>query len=220
VSIRALLRVASYLLPFVILAPMSLRADQHTPGAAAEAGAHLTPEEKAERTSREACKISICGALHNRKAVGGDIACKLTKTWRKEQAETFVSKAKMSWPWGRVKCVADIGLKRDMLNRAMTESKFEAVLDPHSVACEVERDKGMANIKFDVTPRVAFEHGKAVRAAVNWGRIAAPALMKGAMWAAAATDNAFNVLEPTLVRDINDFIEKKCLEVKNEWLRR
>jgi hypothetical protein len=216
-SVRAVLRLASCLVFFLTLQPISPHAQEQMPGAAADAEANLTLEEKAERDSRQACKITICAALHGRKAEGGDIACKITKTWRKEQVEKFVSKAKTSWPWGRVKCVADITLKREMLNRAMNEPKFEAVLDPHSVACEVERDTGKADIKFDVTPRVAFEHGKAVRAAVNWGRIAAPVLIKAPMWAAAATDNTLNVLESTLVQDINDFIEKKCLDVKDEW---
>jgi hypothetical protein len=216
-SVRAVLRLASWLVLFVILEPISPHAEQQTPGAAAEAESHLTPEEKAERASRQACKITICAALHNRKPEGGDIACKLTNKWHKEQVERFVSKVKMPWRWGRVKCAADIKMKREMLNRAMTEPQFEAVLDPHSVACEVERDKGTADVKFEVTPRVAFEHGKAVRAAVNWGRIAAPVPIKGPMWAAAATDNTFNLLESTLLRDINDFIEKKCLDVKDEW---
>jgi hypothetical protein len=45
--------------------------------------------------------------------------------------EKFVSRAKTSWPWGRVKCVVNIRLKRETLNRAMTAVKFEAVLDPH-----------------------------------------------------------------------------------------
>jgi hypothetical protein len=215
-SIRVVLRLASC----IMLLPISPHAEQQTPGAAAEAESNLMPEEKAEHDSRQTCKISICAALHNSKAEGGDIACKVTKTWRREQVEKFVSKAKTSWPWGRVKCVANIKLKRETLNRAMTAPKFEAVLDPHNVACEVERNKDKTDVKFDVTPTVSFEQGKAVRAAVNWGRIVAPALVKGPMWAAAATDNTFNVLEGTLVQDINDFIEKKCLEVKDEWLGR
>ena len=40
------------------------------------------------------------------------------------------------------------------------------------------------------------------------------------MWTATATDNAFNVLQGTLVEDINDFIGKKCDEVRSEWERR
>jgi hypothetical protein len=37
------------------------------------------------------------------------------------------------------------------------------------------------------------------------------------MWTATATDNTFNVLQGTLVQDINEFIADKCQEVKDEW---
>src|SRR5690606_5458554 len=109
----------------------------------------LTPEEKAERESRKACKVAICAAFHNRKA-GDDIACNVVKTWRKTHLDKMMSKAKVSWPWGRVKCVADIKLKRDELIKAMTTDKHEASLEKHQVVCEVEREKEeKAEIKFD-----------------------------------------------------------------------
>jgi hypothetical protein len=178
----------------------------------------LTPEEKAERESRKACKVAICAAFHNRKPEGGDIACNIVKTWRKERLEKIVSKAKVSWPWGRVQCVADLKLNRETLIKAMTEPKHEATLDKHQVACNIEREKEKAaEVKFDFSPKVTFEGGKATKAVLNWGKIEAPTLVKGAMWTATATDNTFNVLEGTVVEDINDFISKKCMEVKDEW---
>lgn len=177
----------------------------------------LTPEEQAERESRKACKVAICDAFHNRKPEGGDIACHVVKSWRKEQLEKMVSKAKVSWPWGRVQCVSDIKLKREMLIKAMTEPRHEATLDKHQVSCQIEREKDKAEVKFDFTPKVTFEGGKATKAVLNWGTIEAPTLVKGAMWTATATDNTFNVLQNTVVEDINDFISNKCMEVKDEW---
>ena len=178
----------------------------------------LTPEEKKERELRRDCKVKICAAFHNRKPEGGDISCNVLKTWRKEQLSKMVEKAKVSWPWGAIKCVADIKLKRDDLIKGMTQDKYEAQLDKHQVACEVEREKeGKADIKFDFSPKVTFEKGKATKAALNWGTIEAPSLVKGAMWTATATDNTFNVLQSTIVEDINDFVGAKCLEVKEDW---
>lgn len=178
----------------------------------------LTPEELEERDARKACKVAICAAFHTGTVAGGDIACNVLKTWRKEQLSQLVEKARVSWPWGRVKCVTDIRLKRETLIKAMTEQKYEATLDRHQVVCEVEREKdASAEIKFDFSPRVTFEKGKATKAALNWGKIEAPALVKGAMWTATATDNTFNVLQNTVVEDINDFIENKCMEVKEDW---
>ncbi len=176
----------------------------------------LTPEEIAERESRKACKIEICRAFRAR-TPGGDIACNVTKSWRKEQLNRMVKKARISWPWGRVVCKADIKLKRDALIKSMTEDSYELVLDKHTVACKVDREKEPADITFSFAPKVAFEKGIAKKAALNWGKIQAPALVKGAMWTATATDNTFNVLQSTLVEDINDFISTKCDEVKDAW---
>ena len=177
----------------------------------------LTPEEIAERDARKACKVAICSAFHNHKADGGDIACNVIKTWRKEHLVKMISKGGVSWPWGKVKCTADIKLKRDMLVKALTDDKLEAKLDTHHVACEVEQEKGNADIKFEFTPEVTFEKGKATKTVLHWGKIEAPALVKGAMWTATATDNTFGVLQSTVTEDINDFISNKCMEVKEDW---
>ena len=70
---------------------------------------------------------------------------------------------------------------------------------------------------FDFSPKVSFEKGKATKAKINWGKVTAPTLVKGALWTATAADNTVNVLSSTLVDDINDFIGKKCDEVKDDW---
>ncbi len=210
------LAAALALVPVLGLAAGTARA-QDKPAAAATAEPDLTPEEKAEREGRKACKVAICAAFHNRKA-GDDISCSVLKTWRKSQLDKMISKAKVSWPYGAVKCTAEVKLKREALAKAMTDDKFESQLDKHNVVCTVEREKeGPSEIKFDFSPKITFEKGKATKAHLNWGKIEAPTLVKGAMWTATATDNTFNVLQSTMVEDINDFIGKKCDEVKSEW---
>lgn len=189
------------------------------PSTSAGAGAEpqLTDEEKAEREGRKACKVEICAAFHGRKP-GPDVGCKVLKSFRKEQLDKMVSKAKVSWPWGKVVCTADVTLKRDVLVRALVDDSVTAKLDPHHVSCVVERGaEPSAEIKFEFAPLVTFAKGKAVKAQLNWGKIEAPTLVKGVMWPATGTDNTFNVLGSTLVDDINDFIGKKCDEVKPEW---
>jgi hypothetical protein len=187
------------------------------PKAEAKVSPPLTEAEIKEKEARKACKVAICAAFRTRKAEGGDIACNVIKTWRKETISEMISKAKVSWPWGPVRCTTDIKLKRETLIKAMTEDKYEAKIDQHQVACEVEREKGNAQINFDFKPTVTFEKGKATKAALHWGKIEAPTLVKGAMWTATATDNTFNVLQGSLVKDINDFITAKCDEVKADW---
>lgn len=178
----------------------------------------LTPEERAERDARKSCKVAICKGFHAPESAPGDITCTIPKSWRKTQLDRMVSKAKVSWPWGAVHCNADVTIARDALAKAMSEEKYDLKLSPHHVACVVDREtKDDAKIDIDFTPTVSFEKGKAVKAKINWGKVEAPTLLKGAMWTATATDNTFNVLQSTLIDDINDFISKKCDEVKDEW---
>jgi hypothetical protein len=180
----------------------------------------LTPEEIAEREGRKACKVAICAAFHQKKAEGADISCSVLKSWRKEQLQKMVERAKVSWPWGKVKCVADVRLKRADLVKAMTEATYISEIGKHEVNCEVEREnEGPSKISFAFNPKVTFTNGKATKASLNWGTIEAPTLVKGAMWTATATDNTFNVLQSTLIEDINDFIGPKCDEVKDEWAK-
>ncbi len=35
----------------------------------------LTPEEKAEKEARQACKVDLCKAFHSKDPAGSDIAC-------------------------------------------------------------------------------------------------------------------------------------------------
>ena len=178
----------------------------------------LTPEEKAEKEARKACKAEICQAFRNPSASGREeITCDVMKSWRKEQLVKMVARMKVTWPYGPIRCTSALKLKRADLAKAMTEAKHESQLDKHSVSCQVDREKdAAAEIKFEFSPRVAFEKGKAVSAKMNWGKIDAPTLIKGAFWTATAADNTVNMLSGTLVEDINDFVTKKCDEVKDE----
>ncbi len=181
----------------------------------------LTPEEKAEKEARKACKVDICTAFRNPSAGGHDISCDVLKSWRKEQLVKMVSRLKVTWPYGPVRCTSSLKIKHDDLAKAVTEPKYSTTLDKHSVSCTVERpDDKPTEIKFEFSPKVDFANGKAVAAKMNWGKIEAPALIKGAMWTATAADNTVNLLSSYLVTDINDFIEKKCDEVKDEWAAR
>jgi len=178
----------------------------------------LTPEEKVEKEARSACKADICSAFRGKQATGGDIACNVVKSWRKEQLSKLVGKLKVSWPYGPVRCTSDVKLKRADLIKAMTDDKLVLQLNKHSVVCKVDRDKeAPTDITFDFSPKVTFEKGKATKAEINWGKVEAPTLVKGALWTATAADNTVHLLSSTLVDDINDFIGKKCDEVKDEW---
>lgn len=176
----------------------------------------LTPEEIAEREGRKACKIQICAAFRMKKP-GDDITCDVVKTWRKSRLDKYMSKARVSWPWGKVQCTSKITIKRQGILDAMTKPAFDFQLDEHQVACTVARDSGPSKLSFSFRPKVRFENGKAVKSVLNWGKVEAPTLIKGVMWTAKTTDNTFNVLQSSVVEDINEFISVRCDEIKTEW---
>lgn len=215
--VRSLVRLP--LAALALATPLALFAPFATAQTLSGAPADLTPEEKAERESRKACKVQICAALHNRKTTS-DVACDIAKTWRVENLDQITKKAGVSWPWGKVMCKAPIKLRADMLTKALAGPKVEADIGQHSFTCEIHSKDGKeapSEIKAEFSPKVTFESGKATRASLNWGKIDAPTLVKGAMWTATATDNTFNVLSGTIVEDINNFAANGCDEVKEEW---
>lgn len=177
----------------------------------------LTSEEKAEKEARKACKIQICAAFRNKKPDGGDINCNVVKSWRKAQLTKLVAKLRVTWPYGPVRCTTNVNIKRADLIKAITVDKAEAQLNKHAVSCIVDREKEVATeLKFDFSPKVTFEKGKATAAKMKWGKIEAPTLIKTALWTATAADNTVNILSSTLVEDINNFVDKKCDEVKDD----
>ncbi|MEQ1648861.1 MAG: hypothetical protein ABL898_09775 [Hyphomicrobiaceae bacterium] len=190
-----------------------------TPAVVAATAVVLTAEEIKEKEMRKACKIALCSTFHVKKPGQGDVSCSVLKTWRKEQLDKMMSKGKMSWPWGNARCTTELKLKREVLIKAVSGPEVVADFEKHQINCELDREKDKYTVKLDVHPKVTFKDGKAVKASLNWGKIDAPMLAKSALWSATAADNTFGVLQSTVVEDINDFIDVKCLEVKDEWQR-
>jgi len=176
-----------------------------------------TEEEKRERETRTACAAAVCSTLHNHTPDSGQVSCAITKTWRKEVLAKFLAEAKLTWPWGYARCATNVKLDRSMLVKAMLDAEVEVRLDTHDITCEIEGETEKYDIKLQISPKVTFKQGKAVKGSLNWGKIVAPTLAKSALWSATAADNAFGILQATLVDDVNRFIETRCMEVKEAW---
>jgi hypothetical protein len=181
------------------------------------AGAPETEEERQEREARRACAVQVCSTLHQRRPETGQVTCRLRKTWRKEVLTAVMARGKLPWPWGKAHCVGELTLDRATLIKAMQEPQFEAQFPKHDIRCELENEQDKFDVKFEIKPKVTFKDGKAVKAALNWGKIEAPKLAKTALWSATAADNSFGVLQSTVVEDINEFIQTRCMEVKEQW---
>ena len=186
----------------------------------ASAAAPETEEERKERAIRRVCAVAVCSTLHLQRPANGEVSCNVQKTWRKEMLTKILTRAKIAWPWGYARCAADLKLDRATLIKAMSEPEFEAQFDKHDLRCEFEGEKEKYEVKLQIQPKVTFKQGKAVKASLNWGKIEGPKLAQTALWPATAADNSFGLLQSTVVEDINDFIQTRCMEVKGEWQER
>jgi hypothetical protein len=179
-----------------------------------------TAEEKAEREGRRQCAIAMCSTLHNKTPAEGQVGCSIQKTWRKEVITKILSRGKISWPWGDTRCGSEFTLDRALLVKIMQEPELEAQFDTYNIRCQIENAKDKYEVTAQVRPKITFKQGKATKATLNWGKIEAPTLAKTALWSITAVDNTFGLFQSTAVEDINDFIDNKCMEVKEEWQRK
>jgi hypothetical protein len=176
-----------------------------------------TEEEKKEREGRRKCAVQLCSTLHNKKPADGLVTCSVQKTWRKEALTKILSRGKVSWPWGDTRCAADLKIDRALLVKAMQEPEFEAQFETYDIRCQIDREKDKYEVTTQLSPKVTFKQGKAIKANLNWGKIEAPTLAKSALWSITAADNTFGLLQSIAVDDINEFVATKCMEVKDEW---
>jgi hypothetical protein len=179
----------------------------------------LTPEERAQKEARKACKIELCSIIVSKDPSGPDPACEVVKTWR-EKTITKMLGGRIDWPWGKAVCRSRLEIKREALAKAMSEPSFEMTLPGQKLRCTLAQ-KGEGEpyaVDISISPKVSFENGKAVSASLNWGEASAPMLVYALVYAGTALDNQANVLGPELVRMVNEFTTNKCAGVKNELL--
>ena len=208
----------------VLLAIVTVAILAGAPALAEEAGTDQTATDPAlidllakEKEARKACKIEICSIMLGKKPEGSDVACGIIKTWPKDDITKLMKRTKVSWPWGNTTCKVDVKLKRSMLVSAMTEAKYEADFGEHELVCDVLREgEEKYTFKIAMTPNITFENGKATAGYITWGALEAPSMAKSVLWPATALDNKVNALGGELVSSVNGFVEKKCLEVKDE----
>ena len=184
---------------------------------ATEAVQPLTPEEKAEKEARKACKKTICDIIATRDPNGADVSCDIVKTWREEAIVKMLG-GKISWPWGKAVCQSRLELERKPLALAMSEASHEIVMPAQKVSCTLaQKSEGEPyTVEVTLAPKVKFENGKATEASINWGEATAPLLIYPLIYAGTGLDNNTNVLGPEVVRMVNEFITKKCAELKVE----
>lgn len=198
--------------------PSTPASPAETPTPAADANKpEMTPEERAEREARKACKVKICDILATKDPQGDDVSCDIVKTWREADITKMLG-GRIDWPWGKAVCQSKLEIKRGQLVKAMTDANYEVDLPEQKVNCTLAQLKGgdPYAVEISIAPKVAFENGKAASAYVNWGEAKAPMLAYALIYAGTRLDNSTNVLGPEVTRMVNEFTSRKCKKLKDD----
>lgn len=174
-----------------------------------------TPEEQAQKTAREACRIEICDIIETRERQGPDVACDIGWTWRTDEIVEALA-GRINWVWGKITCQSELRLERGPLARAMRASRATIKVAPHTVRCSLQQDGAPYVIEIDLEPTVTFKNGKATDAKVNWGEVSAPAAIYPGLYAATGLDNTTNFLGPEVVHQVNKFVSKDCAAISDQ----
>jgi hypothetical protein len=178
--------------------------------------AHAAPPvqpDTPDKAQLKACEKAMCTMVTKKDPKGADLACKLSRTWTKDQIKDGVKKKQFSWGLGDARCTLDVSISRAAIINAMI--KPEQVLDfgPHAVKCVAEKDGKDTPINVNLSPKVAFKAGKAVSATLSVKEIEAPGVIKTAIWSAATLNDKIGIFQKDILKAINEFTGPKCAEV-------
>lgn len=167
-------------------------------------------EPTAEKDALKDCERQICEIVMKKDPSGPDLSCALSKTWAQAKIKDGIEKRRMSWAFGDARCQVEFNAKRDTVLASVTKPEHALELAPHTVKCEIERDKEITAINVALAPKIVFKNGKAEKAWLNVKTIEGPAVVKGAIWTAAQIEDNFGLFHGEIISEINEFLERKC----------
>jgi hypothetical protein len=171
------------------------------------------PPETPDKVQLKACEKALCTIVTKKEPKGADLACKLSKTWSKDQIKDGVKKKQFNWSLGDTRCTLDVKISRAALINAMTKPEQVLEFGPHAVKCVAERDGKDTPINVNLSPKVTFKGGKAVSAVLGVKEIEAPGMIKTAIWSAATLQDKVGMFQKDILKAINEFTGPKCTEV-------
>ena len=112
--------------------------------------------------------------------------------------------------------MGEVAFDRATLVKGMPLRQFESAFQKHDIPCEREGETATHEVKLQIQPKVTFSQGKAVKATLNWGKMAPPRLAKTACGVQRRPTTPWARCR-SVVDDINGFIHTRCKEPKEKW---
>lgn len=164
-----------------------------------------------EQAVLDACEKAICTTILDKKPVGADLACALTKTWAKDTIKGGESKT-VKWGFGDAQCKTSLHLTHADIIAALTQPSYSLKVEKQTVSCEVEREGALKPVTAVASPRIDFKAGKADKVWINLKDLDGPTDIKGTIWTAAQLEDTFGIFHKNMIKQINKFMYTKCTE--------
>lgn len=168
-------------------------------------------EPPGEWDALKACEQKVCKMILEKKPIGDDLGCKVTKTWASSTIKGGESK-KVKWGFGDARCSTSLNLSRADVIAALVEAEHTISVSNQTVRCEVEREGELEPVTAKASPRLEFKSGRADKVWINLEELDGPDDIKGTIWAAAKLEDTFGIFHKNMIKQINKFIYKKCNE--------
>jgi hypothetical protein len=169
------------------------------------------PGDEADKL--KACEATVCGLIVKKGPADGPLTCEVSKTWGHQFIEDGVKEKSFKWGLGDARCALKLEIGRDLLLKALSEPDYVLQMPPHTASCDAETGSTVTSVKITLAPKITFKGGKATSATLGVGQIEAPAAVTAVIWSAAKIEDTIGLFQGQLLREINNFVEKRCLEV-------
>ncbi len=165
----------------------------------------------ADKAKLAQCGKDLCAIIISKNAKGPDVSCDLTKTWEKDEIQKGADQKNLSWGLGSAKCAIKVSAKRSGIVAAVSAPENTLKFDKQSFACEIGAEK--YQVSATLAPELKFKDGATTAVSLHVDNIQGAALIKGAVWTAAALEQTFGILQSDMVREVNRFIKKECPKI-------
>jgi hypothetical protein len=168
-------------------------------------------EEPGEMDALKACEKQICTMILDKKPVGDDFKCRLSKTWAQSTIKGGETKT-VRWGFGDARCSVSLKLSRADVVDALTKPEHTIELPLHAVKCEIVRENEVKSVSALLAPKLQFKDGKAKKVWINLDKIDGPADIKATVWTAANLEDSLGIFHKGMIKSINKFMHKQCAE--------
>ncbi|MEO1543773.1 MAG: hypothetical protein AAFR75_07125 [Pseudomonadota bacterium] len=168
--------------------------------------------EPDEKKQLESCERTMCRTVLKKEPDKGNVACRISKTWKRSKIEKGASTKSLSWGFGDAKCKLDLKLSRKQVQIAMAAKKHKLFFEPHTVNCQVETKDGVKPVRVTLNPTLKFKFGKVKKVTLKVKKVEGPTFIRSLIWSTVNLQKTLGIFHGEMVDEINEFLHDKCPE--------